>query len=80
MPIALSPIINLFNNVESTDPIVGAVQTPSIFQTTHIYCRDKRSLNGYEKFIFKGQNGFGSQVLLRKLGKGNCVKVKANCC
>lgn len=73
MPIALSQLL-IFNNVESTDPIVGAVQTPFFKQPTYI--AGQTFVNGYEKFI-KGQNGFGSQVLVRKLGKGTATKVKA---
>ena len=73
MPIALAQLL-IYNNVESTDPIVGAVQTPFFKQPTYI--AGQTFVNGYEKFI-KGQNGFGSQVLLRKLGKGTATKVKA---
>lgn len=74
MPIALSDLI-LFNNVESTDPIVGITTTP--FFKDAIYVPNITFVNGFDTYI-KGQNGRGSQVLVRKLGKGSVKSVKAN--
>lgn len=73
MPIALAQLL-VFNNVESTDPIVGAVKAPFFREPT--YVAGLTFVNGYETFL-PGQNGFGSQVLVRKLGKGTATKVKA---
>lgn len=73
MPIALAQLM-VFNNVESTDPIVGAVKTPYFKDPT--YVSGLTFVNGFEQHL-RGQNGFGSQVLVRKLGKGTATKVKA---
>ena len=73
MPIALAQLL-VYNNVESTDPILGAVQAPFFREPT--YVPGVTFVNGFEKHLV-GENGFGSQVLVRKLGKGTATKVKA---
>lgn len=73
MPIALAQLL-VYNNVESTDPILGAVQAPFFREPT--YVPGITFVNGFEKHLV-GENGFGSQVLVRKLGKGTATKVKA---
>lgn len=73
MPIALAQLL-VYNNVESTDPILGAVQAPFFRDPT--YVPGVTFVNGFEKHLV-GENGFGSQVLVRKLGKGTATKVKA---
>jgi len=72
--IALNDLI-LFNNVESTDPLLGALQLPYFKRPTYVY--GVSMSNGYEEYL-PGRDGRGSQVLLRKLGKGTATVVKAN--
>lgn len=73
MPIALTDLL-VFNNVESTDPLLGATKIPFFKQPAYI--ANVTFVNGYEEY-FVGRGGRGSQVLVRKLGKGTATKVKA---
>lgn len=73
MPIALADLL-IYNNVESTDPLRGATKIPFFREPTYI--PNVTFVNGYEEF-FPGRAGRGSQVLVRKLGKGTATKVKA---
>ena len=72
--ITLSDLI-LFNNVESTDPLLGATQLPYFKRPAYVYGVSMN--NGYEEYL-AGRDGRGSQVLIRKLGKGTATVVKAN--
>lgn len=73
MPIALANLL-IYNNVESTDPLLGATKIPFFREPTYI--PNVTFVNGYEEF-FAGRAGLGSQVLVRKLGKGTATQVKA---
>lgn len=73
MPIALSNLL-IYNNVESTDPLLGATKIPFFREPTYI--PNVTFVNGYEEFL-AGRAGLGSQVLVRKLGKRTATKVKA---
>ena len=76
MAIALSDLI-LFNNVESTDPIVSnVVKLP--FRSKFAYVPGVTVSNGYEEFVRGDARGRGSQILIRALGKGTATSVKAN--
>lgn len=73
MAIAISDLL-LFNNVESTDPIVGAVQLPYFKTPAYVY--GVSMSNGYDTYIKGANGGQGSQVLVRQLGKGTATAVK----
>lgn len=74
MPIAISDLL-LFNNVESTDPIVGAVELPYFKTPAFVYGISMN--NGYDTYVRGVNGGQGSQVLVRRLGKGTATAVKA---
>lgn len=74
MAITIADLI-LFNNVESTDLMQGAIQLPYYKPLTYI--PNTTYVNGYQVYN-EGNNGIGTQVLIRKLGRGNATHVKAN--
>ena len=74
MAITIGDLI-LFNNVESTDLIQGALQLPYFKPITYI--PNQTYVSGYEQYV-RGENARGTQVLLRELGKGAATHVKAN--
>ena len=65
-----------YNGIESTDILFGATQTPYYRQPT--YVPGVSCVNGFEEYVAGGQSGRGSIVLIRELGRGNVVTVKAN--
>ena len=73
MAIAFADLL-AFNNVESTDPIMGVTQIPYYKKPAYIF--GVSANNGYDEYV-KGNNGRGSQVLVRRLGKGSATVVKA---
>lgn len=75
MAITIADLI-LFNNVESTDLVQGALQLPYFKPITYI--PNVTYSNGYEQYVNGGENGRGTQVLMRELGKGAATHVKAN--
>lgn len=75
MAITIEDLI-LFNNVESTDPIVGALQLP--YYKTPAYVFGQTMSNGHSTYIRGDGSGRGSQILLRELGKGNVEHVKVD--
>ena len=74
MAITIADLI-LFNNVESTDLVQGAVALP--YYKPLAYMANVTYSNGYQVYN-AGNNGVGTQVLIRKYGKGNATHVKAN--
>ena len=74
MAIQLADLI-IFNNVESTDLIQGVTQLP--YYKASPYQRNRTFVSGYDSLV-EGQNGRGTQVVIRQLGKGAAVNVKAN--
>lgn len=73
MPIVMNDLL-AFNNVETTDPVVAVAQLP--FFKDAPYRPNYTYSIGYDEFI-RGNNGRGSQVIIRELGKGTVTKVKA---
>lgn len=74
MAITINDLI-LFNNVESTDLVQGITQIPYYKPLTFV--RGRTYVSGYDELVL-GENGRGTQVLMRKLGKGGATHVKAN--
>lgn len=74
MAITINDLI-LFNNVESTDLVQGVTQIPYYKPLTFV--RGRTYVSGYDELVL-GENGRGTQVLMRKLGKGGATHVKAN--
>lgn len=73
MAITINDLI-LFNNVESTDLLQGVLESPYYKPLTFI--RNVTYVSGYETLV-EGNEGRGTQVLIRQLGKGAVEKVKA---
>lgn len=73
MAITINDLI-LFNNVESTDLLQGVLQSP--YYKPLAYVRGLTYVSGYETLV-EGNEGRGTQVLIRDLGKGAVEKVKA---
>lgn len=74
MPIVKADLL-AFNNVETTDPILSQV-TLLPFHKPAAYVRGITYTDGFQQYI-RGNQGFGSQVLIRELGKGSATVVKA---
>ena len=75
MAITIKDLI-LFNNVESTDLIQGITKIP--YAKPLSFVRGKTYVSGFEELVQGNDNGRGTQVLIRKLGKGAATHVKAN--
>lgn len=65
-----------FNNVETTDLIQGALLLP--FRKETVFLPNITYANGYESLVPGTDGGIGTQVIIRKLGKGAATTVKAN--
>ena len=74
MPVAKSNLL-LFNNVETTDVLMAGVAPLPYYKPTP-FMPNVSYVNGYQEWI-PGNGGRGSQILVRKLGKGAATAVKA---